>query len=151
MASVYEVEQDWLFEKLLGKLNANRHLILIADQGWGIQEYANELGFQLTEKYPDIHACYMDISHARSSKTFQELFAATFYHKFPEVISRMGKDSSRIDTLKLPALIAQRKKIRMAVFLANAHLFYRFKDPVPFLRTLRLKFKNQKNLSLIHI
>ena len=50
----YKIEQDWLFEKLLGKLNAHRHLILTADQGWGIQEYANELGFQLAEEYPDI-------------------------------------------------------------------------------------------------
>ncbi|MEN8228958.1 MAG: hypothetical protein ABFS38_12450 [Bacteroidota bacterium] len=28
---VYKVEQDWLFEKLLVKLNAHRHLILTAD------------------------------------------------------------------------------------------------------------------------
>ncbi|MEN8229620.1 MAG: hypothetical protein ABFS38_15780 [Bacteroidota bacterium] len=31
MAAVYKVEQDWLFEKLLVKLNAHRHLILTAD------------------------------------------------------------------------------------------------------------------------
>ncbi len=57
----------------------------------------------------------------------------------------MGIDISSMDTLKLPALIAQRKKIRVAVFLANSHLFHRFKDPIPFLRTLKLKLKNQKN------
>jgi hypothetical protein len=34
MASGYKIEQDWLFEKLLGKLNAHMHLILSADQGW---------------------------------------------------------------------------------------------------------------------
>ena len=39
MATVYKIEQDWLFEKLLEKLNAHRHIILTADQGWGIQEY----------------------------------------------------------------------------------------------------------------
>ena len=55
MAAIYEVEQDWLFEKFLGKLNAHEHLILSADQGWGLQEYVRELGFQLTENNPDIH------------------------------------------------------------------------------------------------
>jgi len=57
----------------------------------------------------------------------------------------MDIDSSSIDTLELPALIAQRKKIRIVVFLANSHLFHRFRDSVPFLRTLKLKLKNQKN------
>ena len=50
--AVYKIERDWLFEKLLGKLNAHRHLILSADQGWGVQEYVSEPGFQLAEKNP---------------------------------------------------------------------------------------------------
>ena len=37
MAELYTVEQDWLFEKLLDKLNSQRHLLLTADQGWVIQ------------------------------------------------------------------------------------------------------------------
>ncbi len=53
--AVYKIEQDWLFEKLLEKLNAHRHLILSADQGWGVQEYVSELGFQLAEKHPEQH------------------------------------------------------------------------------------------------
>jgi len=145
MAVVYKVEQDWLFEKLLDKLNAHRHLILSADQGWGIKEYVSELGFQLAEKNPDIHICYMDINPAHSPTTFLELFTAALSHRFPEVISRMEIEISSTDTLKLPALIAKREKIRVAVFLANSHQFRRFKDPIPFLRTLKLKLKNQKN------
>ena len=83
MAAVYKVKQDWLFEKLLGKLNAHRHLILAADQGWGIQEYVNELGFQLAEKNPDIHICYMDMKPVHASTSFLELFAAALSHRFP--------------------------------------------------------------------
>ncbi len=145
MDEVYKVEQDWLFEKLLGKLNSHRHLILAAEQDWGVQEYVRELGFQLAEKHPDIHICYMDIKPVHSSSSFLELFIAALSHRFPEVTSRMDIDSSSIDTLELPTLIAQRKKIRIAVFLANSHLFHRFRDPFPFLRTLKLKLKNQKN------
>ena len=33
IAGMHKFEQDWLFEKLLGKLSANRHLILAAEQG----------------------------------------------------------------------------------------------------------------------
>ena len=143
--AAYKIEQDWLFEKLLGKLNAHRHLILSAEPGWGIQEYVNELGFQLAEKNPDIHLCYMDINPAHSSTSFLEHFVAALSNRFPEVTSRMEMDSSSMDTLRLPTIIAKRKKIRVAVFLANSHLFHRFKDPIPFLRTLKLKLKNQKN------
>ena len=66
MSAVYKTEHDWLFEKLLWKLNEDLHLILTADQGWGIQEYVNELGFQLAEKNPDIHTCFIDIKPAIS-------------------------------------------------------------------------------------
>jgi hypothetical protein len=143
--AVYKIEQDWLFEKLLEKLNAHRHLILSADQGWGVQEYVSELGFQLAEKHPDIHICYMDIKPAHSTISFLELFVAALSHRFPEVTSHMKIDNSSMDTLTLPALIAKRKRIRVAVFLANSHLFHRFKDPIPFLRTLKLKLRNQRN------
>ncbi|MEN8158095.1 MAG: hypothetical protein ABFS10_14175 [Bacteroidota bacterium] len=145
MAAVYNPEQDWLFEKHLEILNSHKHLILSAEQGWGIQEYANELGFQLTEKNPDIHVCKIDLMPVHSLTAFLEHFAAAFSLRFPVVTSRMQIDSSSINTLKLPALIAQRKRIRVAVFLANSHLFNRFKDPGTFLRTLKLKLKNQKN------
>jgi hypothetical protein len=145
IADVYKVEQDWLFEKLLAKLNAHRHLILAASQGWGIQEYVSELRFQLAEKNPDIHICYMDMMPAHTSTSFLELFAAALSQRFPEVTSRMEIEISSMNTLRLPALIAQRKKIRVAVFLANSHLFHRFRDPISFLRTLKLKLKNQKN------
>jgi len=145
MSAVYKTEQDWLFEKLLRKLNANRHLILTADQGWGIQEYVNELGFQLAEKNPDIHTCFIDIKPAHCSTTFLDLFVASLSHRFPEETSRMDIDSSSMDKIKLPSLIAKKKKIRIAVFLANSHLFHRFRDSNPFLRTMRLKLRNQKN------
>ena len=145
MDAVCKIEQDWLFEKLLGKLNAHRRLILFADQSWDLQEYVSELGFQLSEKNPDIHICSMDIRPAHSPTSFLELFMAALTHRFPEVTSSMEIDTSSMDTLRLPALNAQRKKIRVAVFLANSHLLHRFKDPIPFLRTLKLKLKNQKN------
>ena len=145
LTEVYKIEQDWLFEKLLGKLNSHRHLILTADQSWGIQEYVNELGFQLAEKNPDIHICFVDIKPAHSSTSFLELFVAALSLRFPEESSSIELDNSRMDTLKLPAFIAHRKKIRVAVFLTNSHLFHRFKDSIPFLRTLKVKLKNQKN------
>ena len=145
MSSLYKIEQDWLFEKLLAKLKAHSHLILSADRGWGLQEYVTELGFQLSEKHPDIHVCYMDILPAHCPASFMQIFMAALSHRFPEVTSGMKMDSSSMDTLRLPALIAQRKKIRVAVFLANSHLFHQFKDPIPFLRTLKLKLRNQKN------
>jgi len=143
--AIYKIEQDWLFEKLLRELNAQRHLILSAIQGWGIKEYVSELGFQLAEKNPDIHICYMDIKPANSPSTFLEIFTAALSHRFPKVFSHMEIEISSTDTLKLPALIAEREKIRVAVFLANSHMFHRFKDPIPFLRTLKLTLRNQKN------
>jgi hypothetical protein len=145
MDKVYKVEQDWLFEKLLGKLNSNRHLIIAAAQDWGLQEYLRELGFQLVEKYSDIQICYMDMMPVHSSSSFLELFVATLSHSFPEVVSSLDIDSSSMDILELPTLISQRRKIRIAVFLANSHLFHRIRDPFPFLRMLKLKLKNQKN------
>jgi len=154
MSTIYKTEQDWLFEKLLRKLNANRHLLLTADQGWGIQEYVNELGFQLAEKNPDIHSCTIDIKPAHwlrrarklgSSSSFLELFVASLSHRFPEETSRMDMGSSSMNKIKLPALIAKRKKIRIAIFFANSHLFHRFRDSSPFLRNLRLNLRNQKN------
>jgi hypothetical protein len=145
MAAIYEVEQDWLFEKFLGKLNAHEHLILSADQGWGLQEYVRELGFQLTENNPDIHICYLDIKSAHSPTAFLELLFATLSQRFPEVTSRRKIDSSSMDPLQLPEIIARRRKIRVAVFIANAHLLHRFRDPIPFLRMLKVKFKNLKS------
>lgn len=145
MAAAYKIEQDWLFEKLLGKLNAHRHTILIADQGWGIEEYVHELGFQLAEKNPDIKICHMDMKPAHSTNSFLEIFATALSQIFPEVTSLQGFDSSSMERLSLPALIAQKKEIRVAVFLANSHLFHRFRDTIPFLRMLKLKFRNQKN------
>ena len=34
--AMFEIEHDWLFEKLPGRLNANKHLMLSADQARGI-------------------------------------------------------------------------------------------------------------------
>ena len=116
MSAVYKTEQDWLFEKLLQKLNANRNLILSADQGLGIGEFVNELGFQLAEKNPDIHTCFIDIKSARSSTSFLELFVASLSQRFPEETSLIDLDSSGMDKIKLPALIARKKKARIAVF-----------------------------------
>jgi len=144
MDSVCKIEQDWLFEKLLWKLKSHRHLFLIADQGWGIMEYVNELGFQLAEKNPEIYTCFMDIRPVHSSTAFLELFSSALLHRFPDESSCMEIDNS-MDTLRLPELIAKRKKIKIAVFLANSHLFHRFKNPIPFLRTMKLKLKNQKH------
>jgi hypothetical protein len=145
MDAIYQVEQGWLFEKLLRKLNSHRHLILTAAQDWGLQEYVRELGFQLAEKHPDIHICYLDMKPVHSSNTFLELIFATLSQRFPEVIPRVDIDSSSIDVLELPAIIAQTKKVRIALFLANYHLFQRFRDTFPLLRKLKLKLKNQKN------
>ncbi|MCK5691491.1 MAG: hypothetical protein KAI08_01540 [Bacteroidales bacterium] len=145
MDSVSRTEQDWLFEKLLGKLNSHRHIFLTADPGWGILEYVNELRFQLAEKNPEIHTCFMDIMPVHSSTSFLELFFSALLHRFPDETSCLEIDNSSMDTLRIPELIAKRKKIKIAVFLANAHLFQRFKDPIPFLRTLKLELKYQKH------
>ena len=82
---------------------------------------------------------------AHTTTSFLELFTTALSQRFPEVTSRLEIDSSSTDTLRLPALIAKRKKIRIAFFLANSHLFHRFRDSIPFLRMLKLKLKNQKN------
>jgi len=145
MAEAYKTEQDWLFEKFLEKLSSQRNLFLTADQGWGIQEYVSELGYQLAEKNPHIITCFMDIRPAHSSSSFLELFALALFHRFPEETSRMEIDKNSMAALRLPELLAKRKKVKLAVFLANAHLFHRFKDPIPFLRTMRLILKKQKN------
>ena len=145
IAAMYKVEQDWLFEKLLGNLNAQRHVILAAKQGWGIQEYVRELGFQLEEKSPDTHICYMDMRPAYTTTSFLEFFSAALLQKFPEVTSRMEINKLSKDVLKMPALIARKKKANVAVFLANAHLLHRFRNYGSFLRMLKLHLKNQKN------
>jgi|GEM_PF-3672992 len=41
MDADHKIEHDWLFEKLLGKLDSLRNIILMAEQGWGIQDYAS--------------------------------------------------------------------------------------------------------------
>jgi len=144
MAELYTVEQDWLFEKLLVKLNAQRRVLLTADQGWGIQEYVKELGFQLEEKYRDIQICYIDVRLAQTSESFLNLFHTTLSHKFPEVKSLQEVRPGSLASLKLPTVIARRKKIRIGIFLSNSHLFHRFKDADSFLRTLKLHLQNQK-------
>lgn len=145
MDEMYKPEQDWLFEKLLWKLESRNHLLLIADQGWGIQEYVNELRFQLGEKNPDTHTCFVDIRPIHSSDSFLELFVSSLINQFPEETSCMEIDKCSMNLLRLPEVIAKRHKIRIAVFLANAHLFHRFKDSASFLWTLKTKIRNQKN------
>ena len=144
MAADFKIERDWLFENLLGKLNSHTHLVLTADQGWGIKEYVNELGFHLTERNPDIQSCYIDMKSTHSSASFLDLFVAALANRFPEEAASIKISSQSIDSLKLPSIIAQRKNIRIAVFLANSHLLHRFRDSIPFLRTMKLKLKNQK-------
>jgi hypothetical protein len=144
MSDLYTVEQDWLFDKLLDKLNAQRHLLLTADQGWGIQEYVKELGFQLEEKYRDIRICYVDVRLAHTSASFLNLFHTTLADKFPEIKTDEEVTPGSLASLKLPNLIARRKGIRVGIFLSNAHLFHRFRDANSFLRTLKLHFRNQK-------
>lgn len=145
LAEVYKTEQDWLFEKLLKNLSSQRHLFLAADRGWGIQEYVNELRFQLGEKNPQIQTVYLDIRPAHSIQSFLELFTLALVNRFPEETSTMEIDSSSAAVLRLPEILAKRKKITLAVFMANAHLIHRFKDQTNFLRTLRLNLKNQKD------
>ena len=144
MTDLYIVERDWLFEKFLTKLAAHRHLILTADQHWGIEEYVKELGFQLEEKHRDIRICYVDVKSAQTSDSFLMLFRTTLLHKLQELDSPEKVPSDSLTSLKLPFIIARRKGIRLGVFLANIHLFQRFKDGDSFLRTLRLFLKSQK-------
>lgn len=144
MAELYKVEQDWLFEKFLVKLHSHKHLLLTADQGWGIQEYVKELGFQLEEKHRDVQICYVDVGLAQTSASFLHLFHTALAHKFPDIQSLEEVQSGSLESLKLPSIIAHRKRIRVGIFLSNTHLFHRFKDADSFLRTLRLHFKHQK-------
>ena len=143
MAELHICEQDWLFEKLLVKLNAHRHILLTADQHWGIEEYVKELGFQLEEKHRDIQICYVDVQMARTSSSFLKLFQTSLSHKFQELES-LGEVTHSQASLKLPSIIARKNGIRVGVFLSNCHLFQRFKDADSFLRTLRLYLKTQK-------
>lgn len=145
MSDLHRPERDRLFERLLEKLNACKHVFLVANQGWGIKEYVNELGYQLAEKNPDIHTCYLDMRSAYTANSFLELFASAFIQKFPEETSGIEVDKSSMDVLRLPELIARRKKKNLVIFLANVHLFSRFRDPIPFLRKIRLYLRVQKN------
>lgn len=145
MSEVYNVDKDWLFDKLLKELNAHRNLLLLGERALGLQEYVDELGFLLADNNPDIHVCRIDLKQAHDPDSFLELFVKTLSNKFPEVTGSLMKDLRQTDVLKLPSMIAHRKKIRVALFLANTHLFNRFRDRVSFLRLLRLKFKNQRN------
>lgn len=142
----YIYEQDWLFEKLLGRLSSLKHLAISADQGWGIQEYMKELGFQLLEKNKDIHLCFVDLKPVNSIDSFVEQYTATLGQRFPDATSRIEINKLYLGELKLPELIAKKNKIKIAVFLPNSHLFCRFKDPDIFLTALYLKLRNQKNV-----
>ena len=145
LSQVFKIEQDWLFEKLLGKLNSNTSLILAADQGFGIQEYLSELGFQLEVKNREFHTCYVDLKPAQSPTAFLELYVAALSFRFPDVTSSLSINWKSLDVLKLPGIIAKRKKIRIAVFLVNSHLFHRFRDRNHFLRMVKLNLKSQRN------
>ncbi len=146
-AAAYSVEHDRLFERLLGKLKAHKSILLAAKQGWGLQDYVKELGFQLEEGNPEAHICHMDMRPVYTSTSFLEFFAASLSQRFPEETSQMEMHSQSINVLQWPALIARRNKVCITVFLANAHLLHRFKNQDSFLRILRLNFKNQKNCS----
>lgn len=145
MTEIYQPEQDWLFEKLLWKLQSQKHLVLSAVQGWGIQDYINELRFQLAEKNADMHTCLIDIRPAHSSNSFLDLFASSLMHQFPDETSGMEIDKCSMSILKIPERIARKYKIKIALFFANAHLFHRFRDYSPFLRHLKTKLRNQRN------
>jgi hypothetical protein len=145
LGKMHKIDQDFLFERLLTKLNTHRNLILSADQGWGIQEYVSELGFQLSEKHTDIQTCFIDLKPARSSSAFLDLFLGALNQLFPEEISSLILSNISKDPLKLPAQLAKRKGIRMAIFLGNCHLVYRYHDAIPFLRSVKMKLKKQTN------
>ncbi|MDF1575686.1 MAG: hypothetical protein P1P86_10910 [Bacteroidales bacterium] len=145
MSELFNVEHDWLFEKFLGKLNSHRHLILTADQHWGIQQYVEELGFQLEEKHRDIQICYIDVRLAQTSASFLDLFQTMLRQKFQEVVQVEEVPSGSVASLRLPSVIARKKRIRVGVFLSNVHLFHRFRDADSFLRIFRRYSINQKN------
>lgn len=145
LSDEYIIEQDWLFERHLHRLSSFKHLVLTANQGWGIQEYGKELGFQLAEKYPEVHLCYINLKPINSIATFLEHYTATLFQRFPDASSRIEINDLHLGALKIPGLIAKKKKIKIAVFLSNSHLFERVKDPNPFLTAMWLRLRNQKN------
>jgi hypothetical protein len=145
LSSEYIIEKDWLFETHLNRLSSLKPLVIAATQGWGIQEYMKELGFQLAEKNPDIHICYMDMKPVNSIDSFLEQYTATLSQRFPDVASRIEINNSNLGALKLPELIARKKKIKIALFFANSHLFRRINNYDSFLTSLRLRLRNQKN------
>lgn len=145
VARLHAVEQDWLFEKFLIKLNSHRHLLLTADPHWGVQEYVKELGFQLEEKHRDIQICSVDVRLAQSSAEFLHLFHTTLCNKFEELKLMEEVKPGSVASLRLPSVIARKERTRLAVFLSNSHLFHRFGDADFFLRTLRRSFKSQKS------
>ena len=131
LTEMYNPEQDWLFERLVWKLISRNHLILMADQGWGIQEYANELRFQIEERDPDVRTCYMDIRAVRSSASFLELFASTFVKSFPNATAVLEMQNANTNILALPEKIARELKLKIAVFIGNVHLIFRFFQEFP--------------------
>lgn len=145
LSELYKPEQDWLFEKLLWKLQSGRNLALIADQGWGIQEYVNELRFQLNHKNPDIQTCLVDVRPAHTSSNFLDLLASSLLNRFPEQASSLEMEKGCIRILLMPGLLAQKLKTKIVVFIANAHLVQRFPDCQFFLRSMKSKFRNQRN------
>lgn len=145
MSDEYIIAQDWIFEKHLLHLNSLKNLVITADQRWGIYEYINELEFQLTEKNSDLHLCHIDMKPVNSVDSFLEHYRAALSQKFPDIISSIKISNQKLGMLKLPELIAQKAKIKIAVFLANCHLFQRIKDPDPFLNSLWLKLRRQKD------
>lgn len=145
MISMYRVGHGWLFERLIGKLSSNRHTVLLAEEGWGEMEFVSELGFQLREKFPDIHCCYIDCRQVYSRDSFLELFARSLRNRFQEVSIREDLDLMSMDAFEIPLIIAKRKKIRLAIFITSCHLLQRIPERVPLLRTLRKALLKQKN------
>jgi hypothetical protein len=143
IADILTFEQDWLFEKFMTKLNSHRHLLLTADQKWGIRDYVRELGFQLEERHRDIQICYIDVGLAQTSTAFLNLFHTTLLHKFQGLESLTAVHPSGLASLRMPSAIARKKGVRVGVFLSNIHLFHRYKDADFLLRELRLHFKKQ--------
>lgn len=144
MTDILTFEQDWLFEKFMTKLNAHRHLILTAEQKWGIRDYVKELGFQLEEKYRDIQVCYIDVGLAQTSASFLNLFHNTLLHEFQGLEPLAEVHSIGMASLRIPSQIARKKGVRVGIFLSNIHLFHRYRDADAFLRELRLHFKKQE-------
>lgn len=145
MSEMFNPEEDWLFEKIQWKLVSGNHLILLADQGWGIQEYISELRFQLEEKYAEMRTCLVDFRSVRSSISFLHIFASTFLNTFPKETFNMDIDSSNESILYLPERIAKIHKLKIIVFIGNVHLIHRLSNSDTFLRTLKSKFRTQNN------